>query len=239
MSSLIIMPSEFIDEANNVLVESYLKHLVAIYDDKDNNIGTGFLTWWNRKQVFVTAMHCLYGASFSEDPYIKQVHVDNGLVPLDNVLIGKILSNQQTDIAVFYAQGFDADRAIPYSALQFNKHQPDMITVVGYLARDFRRNRSDETLRPKPLSHSDKSVSKGSEKVAVRYLNRAISSDTGLRQLAPIPRGLSGTVMLNTTSLLLQKLEVYGVFTDEKLDEGYVFGSHVDKVQELLHKLDN
>jgi len=37
---------------------------------------------------------------------------------------------------------------IPYTALQFNASPPDVISLVEFLARDFRRSKIEATLEP-------------------------------------------------------------------------------------------
>jgi hypothetical protein len=118
-----------------------------------------------------------------------------------------------------HVRGFEPARCLPYTALQFDAPPPDMITIVGFLVRDFHRSKADSTLRPKPYCYTNLMVDLDTQHVGMKYTNRAITTDTGKNEMAPIPRGLSGTLMVSTPALLLKQIKVIGVFTDERLSE--------------------
>jgi hypothetical protein len=71
------------------------------------------------------------------------------------------------------------------------------------------------------------------------YTNRAITTDTQKNEMAPIPRGLSGTLMVSTAALLLGQIKVFGVFTEERLSEARVVGTHVLALAGLMKSLPN
>jgi hypothetical protein len=77
----------------------------------------------------------------------------------------------------------------------------------------------------------------GPKHIAIKYTNRAISTATGQKETAPIPGGLSGTLMVSTPDLLLNKIKVFGVFTEERLSKAIVFGTHVAALHKLMRFL--
>ncbi|TCQ71311.1 hypothetical protein EDF68_1285 [Ochrobactrum sp. BH3] len=235
--TLIVTNEQMIKEIPEVVQEIVVPRLVAIYDDRNAQIGTAFLTMWKGRQLLVTAKHCLYGPTFSEDPWIKKIYVEDQLVELNTVATSTIACTQNLDVAIVHVSGFRNDRALPYSVLQFNKTPPDRLTLVGFLARDFKRDISAETLRPAPFCYTNTKYAWSSEFVGISYPNRAITTDTGQREFSPIPRGLSGTLMLDAVSMLLGQIKVYGVFTDERMHEAHVFGTHIDALDSLFDKL--
>ncbi|MER9414054.1 trypsin-like peptidase domain-containing protein [Mesorhizobium sp. M0589] len=230
----IIEPAKLISET---VKESVLPHLVAIYDDRGDQRGSAFLTMWNGNQLLVTAKHCLFGHKFNEKPATKSIFDGNELRSLDVVARSQVACNQELDIAVVHVEGFASNRALPYSALQFNEPALGMVSIVGYLARDHRRSLLDSTLRPKPFCHTDVAVDVGPELVGVKYQNRVIATKSGQRELSPIPLGLSGGPMLDASALVLNQVKVCGVFTEERLSEGYVFGTHISALAALMQSL--
>ncbi|MCZ7935735.1 hypothetical protein O9X90_25745 [Agrobacterium leguminum] len=234
-----IEPEQFITEVPDEVQVSVLPHLVAIYDDRANQIGTGFLTMWHGKQLLVTAKHCLYGHKFDENPAEKRVHLNGDLKPLGEIARSAFASSPDAlDVVVVHVEGFDQDRVLPYTALQFGVPAPGMVTIVGFLSRDFHRNQADATLRPKPFCYTNVKIDmEKPELVGIKYTNRAITTTTGQRDLSPTPRGLSGTAMLNTAALLLGQIKVCGIFTDERLSEAHVFGTHVNALADPMESL--
>ena len=112
-----------------------------------------------------------------------------------------------------------------------------MISIVGFLARDFRRSKTESTLRPKPYCYTNLRVDVGPQRVGVKYTNRAITTGTQKNELAPIPGGLSGTLMVSTSALLLGQIKVFGAFTEQRLSEPHVFGTHVLALGGLMKSL--
>jgi hypothetical protein len=235
-----IRPSEFMSEVSNAAESLVQPHLVAIYDSAPDQVGTGFLTIWNAKPLLVTAKHTLYGQYFDQDPSRKQVHIGGRLRQLNELRISRIADNHDFDVALVHVDDFNLDRCLRYTALQFDAPPPQSITIFGFLERDFRRSEIEETLWPKPYLYTNSYKDAGHQRVGMEYTNRAVTTDTGKNEMAPIPRGLSGTVMLSTTALLTTQVKICGVFTEERLSDAYVFGTHVSVLlplmESLLHK---
>lgn len=235
--ALISTNQQMIAEIPEVVQEAVLPYLVAIYGNRDEQIATAFLTMWKGRQLLVTAMHCLYGANLYEDPWSKQIFVGNELVRLGDVATSTIACDQDLDVAIVHVSGFEPDRLLPFSALQFRNGPPELLTLVGYLARDFERKVYAETLLPAPFCYTNQKFAMSPEFVGISYPNRAITTDTGQSELTPIPRGLSGTLMLDSAALLLGEIKVYGVFTDERMHQAHIFGTHIDALESLFDKL--
>ncbi|MGN7804922.1 hypothetical protein ACTJKE_19690 [Ensifer sp. 22521] len=213
--------------------------LVAIYAPHShrpnivNQVGTGFLVSHNERPVVVTAMHTLYGRSFSEDPGEKSFHWNGQLHFIDGSS-RTILQNKVHDIAAFYADELATKPQLSLSSIALPRPLPTFITIGGYLARDF--NRHGARLAPAPLIHTDQrlSAAAGTGYVAVRYTkrrNKNSFSSTRI-QAAPVPSGLSGGPMVDTLTLFRPFPNVVGVFTD--LENGQGYGPDADIVTRLL-----
>ena len=211
--------------------------LVAIYDEKPNQIGTGFLTLWNARATLITAKHVLFGHQFNEEPFDKNVFVGGQLLPLSEIALSNVVENTEFDIAMLHLDRFLISDCLPYTALMPEGPPPSMVTIARFLSRDFRRAASESKLAPSPYSYTNKTVEADVNHVAVLYTNRGISTKSLERELTPIPRGLSGTAMVSVPSLLLGEVKVIGVFTDERLSESHVFGTHIAVVTRLLNDL--
>jgi hypothetical protein len=238
-SKTIIGPDELMPEVPLAIQEMAQPHLVAIYNDKPDQVGTAFLTIWHGKPLLVTAKHTLFGATFNENPLAKQIHLDGDLRTLGEIVDSEIADHHDLDVAIMHVRGFDLARCLPYTALQFNASYPGIISLVGFLARDFHRSKTESTLKPQPYCYTNLRVDVGPERIGMKYANRAITTDTQKHEMAPIPRGLSGTFMLSTSALLLGQIKVFGVFTDARLNEAHVYGTHVSALDELMKSLLN
>ncbi|MES0100517.1 hypothetical protein [Mesorhizobium sp. M0019] len=232
-----IDPTEYITEVSKEAQASALPHLVPIYNGRDDQVGTAFLTMWHGKQLLVTAAHCLFGATFTEKAEDKQIFADGALKPLGQVTRSEVAFTKEMDVAIAHVDGFEPRRVLPYTALQIGLPAPERVSIVGYLARDFHRSGADTILRPKPFCYSGTKVELGPQLVGVRYNKRAVTTKNGQLELAPIPRGVSGAPMLNTAALLLNQVRVCGVFTDERMSDAHVFGTHADVLPPLMQTL--
>lgn len=235
--SVIIQPDELMREVPLEIQQLVQPHLLAIYDERPDQVGTAFLTLWHGKPLIVTARHTLFGKSGNDDPFAKQIHVDGDLRLLRDVSLSRIESNKELDVAIMHVGCFDPKRCLPYTGLQFATPLPGMISIVGFLARDFHRSKSDSVLMPKPYCYTNNKIDLEPQFVGLKYTNRGITTETGRNEMAPIPRGLSGTLMVSTPALLLKKVNVIGVFTEERLSEGHVFGTHVSALCPLMDSL--
>ena len=235
--SSIISSADLIKEVPIEIQQKVLPHLCAIYDEEPDQVGTGFLSLWNGKPTLITAKHTLFGENFDQDPMLKKVHLGNDLVALSEVAGSNLISNQDQDVAAIHVLGFPSDRCLPYTALQFDTPLPGVVSIVGFLLRDFRRSALSSEVKPKPFCYTNSQIELPGEFLGLKYTNRAINTVSGERELAPVPRGLSGTVMLNTAALLLGEIKVAGIFTEERLAKSYVFGSKIRNLQPLLDEL--
>jgi hypothetical protein len=202
-------------------------------------VGTAFLTIWNGKPLLVTAKHTLFGKSYNENPLAKQVHLDGDLRTLGELSDSAIADDHDVDVAITHVRGFDITRCLPYTALQFDVPLPSAITLVGFLARDFHRSKIEATVMPKPYCYTNVQVDVGPQRIGIKYTNRAIATDTRRNEQAPIPRGLSGTLMVSSPALLLGQIKVLGVFTEERLSQAHVFGTRISALNGLMKSLLN
>lgn len=127
-------------------------HLIAIYDERPDQIGTGLLTVWNGKPLLVTAKHVLFGHEFDEDPLTKQVHIGDGLKAIEELKISRITDNEELDLSAVHITGFPLDRCLPYTALRFDEAPPEALSIIGFLARDFRRSKEEGVLPAQAIS---------------------------------------------------------------------------------------
>ncbi|WP_105429477.1 hypothetical protein [Neorhizobium sp. T6_25] len=213
--------------------------LVAIYADHPHSpdivsqVGTGYLVRHRDRPVVITAKHTLYGESGTEDPGEKSFFWDGKLHYINSVP-RQIFQEPYFDVASFFADELATKPQLPVGIVALPKTPIPLVTIAGYLARDFRR--SGSTLKPAVRIHTDSRMgaSKGQGFVAVRYTRRRNkSSFTGNRlEAVPQPSGLSGGPMLDTFSLLSPDPKIIGTFTD--LKNGEAFGANSLVAQKLL-----
>jgi hypothetical protein len=236
-SETIIGPGKLLTEVPLAIQEMVQPHLVAIYNDVPDQVGTAFLTIWRGKPLLVTAKHTLFGVAFNENPLTKQLHLDGDLRTLGEVSDSEIADDHDLDVAIMHVRGFDLARCLPHAALQFDASPPSLISLVGFLARDFHRSKTESMLKPKPYCYTNLRADVGPQSIGMTYTNRAITTDTQKNEMVPIPRGLSGTLMVSTAALLLGQVKVFGVFTEERLIEARIFGTHVFALEGLMKSL--
>jgi hypothetical protein len=221
-------------------------HLVAIYSDKKlfggtkgpNQVGTGFLVTWCDRPTLITAKHTLYGHNGNENPRSKSVFVNGALTEIGDLNLGTIRRDPRHDLVAVHIDNYAPTSCLPLAAIPFGASQAKLITIHGFLSRDFRRSSREEKLRPKPYVYTDKQCRIGSGYVGIAYAwNRAIDTTGGYRVHTPTPRGLSGCPMLDTAKLALQKVAVIGVFTDKPPERGVAFGESTAKLLALLRSM--
>jgi hypothetical protein len=111
-----------------------------------------------------------------------------------------------------------------------------VVSICGFLGRDFRRQLSIKLLKPQPYLYANLRAPVGLEYVGVLYpKSKNIDPRTGNRVQAPRPEGLSGCPMLDTIRLSLGVVRVVGVFTEQK--NGLALGETAHKLCSLLEKL--
>jgi hypothetical protein len=213
--------------------------LVAIYADhpfRPNVIfqtGTGYLVRHRDRPVIITAMHTLYGESEQEDPGSKSFFWDGKLHYVDDVP-RQIVREPNYDVAALFADELATKPQLSTGSIVWPTTPIPLITIGGYLARDFKR--SGSILKPSIRMHTDSRMNppKGVGFVALRYTRRRNkNSFSGLRlQATPRPAGLSGGPMLDSFSLLTSVPQIIGTFTD--LVGGAAFGANSAVIQKLL-----
>ena len=235
--SPIITPSGFIKElicAAKTLVQPYL---VAIYDLNNGmavQIGTAFLVKWKCAPVLITAKHVLFGHDFKENPGEKFLFVNGRLKQISCCNTSDVFKIEEHDLCAIQVNDFSIDQCFNFPVLQTQISTTDQLSVLGYLARDFRRNAREETLRPSPFLYTNSYFDCKAGYVGITYNSRSTSTHSNGKVRPPIPRGLSGGPIFRAHKLLLNQVEIVGVFTEERISEGYVFGEEVQKVIELL-----
>ena len=225
-------------------LEPVQPYLVAIYDEKvepqirTEQIGTGFLVRRGDRPVVVTARHVLYGPVFDENPAEKAVVVKGSLKKLGRLKSIQFINAKKHDLTLFYADEFEFQRCLPSSVLDPAGCDLVMVTIHGFLARAFRRNRRTGILRPAPRIYTNIRVDLGQGYVALRYpKSRNRSTDTGKKVMAPRPSGMSGCPMLDTLGLAERRVRVAGVFTDYRRERGMAFGEASWKVLSMLAQM--
>jgi hypothetical protein len=225
--------------AANVFKLRILRHMVAIYapnsrkPDFPDQVGTGFLISHNSRPVLVTAAHVFYGASFTEDPGEKSFFANGGLVYIDAVS-RQISQVKGYDVAVLYLDELAGKPQLPFSCLTWTGTPPRIITIGGYLARDFKR--SGNTLQPAPLIYTNNSVAESAGHVGLNYTKRKNKDTfTHAPAVSSIPKGLSGGPMVETLSLLWGELKVVGVFTEQ--DNGRGKGVNAEAIKSAINSL--
>ena len=209
-----------------------LPHLVAIYDAAPDQIGTGFLVCRNGAHTLWTARHTLFGHSFDEQPLEKYIFATKKLQSLSQIASAVSVPDDSVDLAMVSIEPIPGRKGLPFRCLQFSTHLPPVLTVVGFLSRDFRRSAARQLLRPKPYIYSDTRIQSSEDEIGIRYTRRAITSDTGVKEMSPIPRGLSGSPMINAVSLIAQRnVEIFGVFTEYNPETSCGIGAKLSSAQ--------
>jgi hypothetical protein len=192
-------------------------------------VGTGFLVAHRSRPVLLTAKHTLRGRNFQEDPGKKAVHVSGGWVHIGNH--GRTVQESDRDIAAAYMDEFPRERCLAPSQFALNARIPKIVTMGGFLGRDFKR--PSPKLRPKPYVYSNVGIAVGEGLLGMRYTHRRnIDTKTGEAAVTPIPAGLSGCPMVDTIELLKNTVSVVGLFTDQ--DKGQARGENHDTIRSVL-----
>lgn len=205
------------------------RSLVAIYSDyvtktgldTVDQTGTAFLILWRGRQVLVTAKHSLLGHDGSDNPSQKSVFLNGRLHRLGELGSATLFSHPRLDISALPAHRYSVDRCLPADTLQPVRTAPKLLTIFGYLARDFRRSETDSTLLLRPHIYSSKLLHIDEDVVRMRYSrSKSVGTGSGSREHAPVPSGLSGSPMLDTNALQRGEIKVLGVFTEWSRDIG-------------------
>lgn len=211
--------------------------LVAFYQadgrDRPTQIGTGLLVDYKDRPVVITAEHVLLGHDGGENP-LDKLMLSGELACMRDLGVTDVVSAPGGDIAAFYADALGNRQRLPFSVLTpVTSDSPKVITIYGYLARDFRRD--SETLRPAPFAYTDKRVAGAAAHLTMAYpKHRAVATFTAQKVMTPTPAGLSGCPMLDASELVKGNVSVAGILTDHRFDLGAVFGECAEELIRLV-----
>jgi len=226
-------------EAN--ALELVQPHLLPIYDETTGSramvrqIGTGSLLAHRGRAVLITAKHALYGHEGEENPLEKAVFVAGSLKMIGHLSSSEIVPAKDHDLVALYSKDFSPEQCLQSSHLCAVQAPPRVVTIQGFLARDFNRSLSKGMLSPAPYIYSNSLKECGSGYVGILYpKSRNRDTDSGHKVMAPIPRGISGGPMLDAARLTIGRISIIGVFTDYCRERGIAFGESSSKVLGLL-----
>jgi hypothetical protein len=212
-------------------------HLVAIYrgtKDRPEQVATGFLVRCKDHSILVTAKHSLYGEHGDVDPMSNMVFVNGELRHINELQAHKLVPDPHNDLVAVYVEEFPVEQAFSLARLSLHQETPRLVTIAGYLARDFKRDNTG--LHPARYIYTNKVRDRGYGYIGLLHpksLNR--ETETGTKVMAPRPSGLSGCPMINSVKLHKGEVCIVGVFTDQR--DGVAFGEASPKVQALLSEL--
>jgi hypothetical protein len=193
-----------------------------------DQIGTGFLLEQNSRPMLITAKHTLFGHDGKEEAGEKAFRHNEDWIYVGDV-DSDVFSANGRDIACFYADEL-ADRP-SLNSYNIQTAPASLITIGGYLARDFKRG--DGILRPKPFTFTGVSEGVLNGLIGLQYQRSSVKSTTNeMRQTAPIPQGLSGGPMLDAAKLAFGQVGLVGVFTEQ--DSGTARGEPSTYLQQIL-----
>ncbi|WP_264784713.1 hypothetical protein [Gluconobacter cerinus] len=180
--------------------------------------------------MLVTAKHVLRGNNWKESPGDKAVHIGGSWV-----YIGQnnesLFSAKNHDLAAIYMDEFPLKRCLPSANLALRPLDARVVTIGGYLARDFKR--AGNVLRPAPHIYSNRRLGMRPGLVGLHYPKRRnIYTATGEPAVTSIPSGLSGCPMMDTIKLVSNQISILGVFTSQ--DDGKAWGVESNILRALL-----
>jgi hypothetical protein len=219
-------------------------HLIAIYQEgtgpkvKTMQIGTGFIIDHRGRSILITARHALYGHNGDENPGDKEIVVAGSLKMIGHLSSHEVVRAQDHDLVAMYVREFSKEQCFPSSYLCSGDATLRVVTIQGFLARDFRRDARTGILRPAPRIYTNSRKDCGSGYVGLSYpKNRNRSTDSGNKVIAPRPSGMSGGPMLDGDKLAKGHISIVGVFTDYWRERGMAFGESSAKVLGLLDRM--
>ncbi len=207
-------------------------------DRATHQSGTGFLINYRGGPVLVTARHVLYGHKFDEDPLTKHIVFNGRLRPLCELRSEGVLQDLNNDLAALRVDELGLLECLPMSCLSSGGATCKWITLYGLLARDFRRKLSDGSIKSQPYRVTNERAAWKPGYTGLRYQKgKNIDGRSGKMVHAPLPVGMSGAPMLDTTMLGAGIVVIVGVFTDYVQEKGLGFGESAPKVIALLEQL--
>jgi hypothetical protein len=163
------------------------------------------------------------------------VLVGGDLRRLEDLRWSSIEYDPEHDIAAVFLNDFSLNRCLPQSSLDISR-VPKAATVMGYLARDFKRSKTEGRVSPRVSIYANKVHSLDEGTVRFHYpRKRNVDASSGRPVVAPIPRGLSGGPIVDTARLYEGEVRVVGVFCG--LANGFAYGAGASKVKALLDNL--
>jgi hypothetical protein len=216
--------------------------LVPIYDRRGDDvtvrqIGTGFLLADNGCQFLVTARHVLYGHDNSEDPWAKWILSNGRIRPLSEGHGRQIHMGIEHDIAGLRGIDVNGRNPLPTSCVLSDDAKCRLISIYGFLGRDFKRDIKTGLLTNTAFFYTNKRISIGYNYVGISYPRRkGVMTGTGARVHSPIPRGMSGCPMLDTNLLVRGVVNIVGVFTDF-LPSGRAYGENSSAISNLINQI--
>jgi hypothetical protein len=215
--------------------------VIPIYEDPPDvprgvkQIGTGVRIQHNGRHFLVTANHVLVGHSGNEEPRFKCIFVDGELRRLAHV--GAANAYHHHDLAAVEIKSFGNEPCLPSSCLSQDEEGARLVSLIGYLARDFKRSLRDEALRPRPRIYTNKGAPYREGYVAMLHPKAAIDETTLKLIRAPVPAGMSGGPMLDANTLRKGNIRIIGIFTDYVHQKSLAYGETAHKVLELLEQM--
>jgi hypothetical protein len=223
--------------------------LVPIYerpggsDLATRQIGTGFRLNCAGRPALVTARHTLYGEHYNrdpEDPFEKHIVFDGRLRGLFELRSGEVAYSESDDLAALFVDEMGLVGTLPMTCLLHAETTCSLVSIYGFLMRDFVRRLAIGLLSPKPYFYTNQRLHWGRGYTGILYPSKCKNRDarTGKRVQAPSPRGLSGGPMLDTLKLAFGTVNIVGVFTESRQSEnGRAFGESAPKAVALLRQL--
>jgi hypothetical protein len=157
------------------LVERAIRpYIIAIYAPRINHpndisqVGTGFLVQNGGEVTLVSARHVYYGQTGTELPGDKVFFVNGVLHSVGDLRRNHIYGAEGLDLACVrlpempFEKGMSPEWMLPTD-------EPTHISVMGYLARDFKRSRKSRTLRPAPRLYSNQCRKLTSTSIVMEY----------------------------------------------------------------------
>ena len=186
----------------------------------------------------VTAKHVLYGQKFDENPWEKYIVFGGSLKRLFELQCDQIIHDENNDLAAFFLDELGFDRCLPSPEIPKNEFEYRLVSIHGYLARDFRRELTFGQLKPQPMLYVNKYVKKGEGYVGILYTkSKNRNTRTGEIVQTARPAGMSGGPMLDAVALGSGRIIIVGVFTNKEPERGYGFGESSVKLNRLLDQM--
>lgn len=210
---------------------------IAIYasnasrPDTPVQVGTGLLTRRQSRPVLITAKHVLRGHALNEDPAEKAVQISGHWVYVGDGS-RELVEPTGRDLSVMFMDEFGLCQCLQSPS----SPPPDfrIITMGGYLSRDFKR--SENTLRPAPRIYTNVALSAAPGMIGLRHPKRRnVNTSTGASAVSPTPRGLSGGPMVDSLALLKGAVVLLGILTE--MSNGSARGEHVDIITRAIADL--